>query len=558
MTTPKSQSDSDLLLNGSSDSHKDKSPWQNEPVKIAPRGNSDSAQCSSTPVHSNEELGGMMLGHKIEVIRPNIIQRAENSLFTVITLPTVTSIPQILGETHTGVTTPQYRVASANGESTGFNFDESSRLPPGYYCLGLIFKSKEEVDAIVSLKLTLHIEPISNFTISQILFELYRSLGFEPSHLLGFPVRPSVPLTPFYRKTRSELGKLEERLVEKLTQVKPSTQVGPSDEIIKKLDQLEQKMVIPDQKAPIIDQTLLLERLDQLERKINPSDEIIKKLDQLEQKMVIPDQTLLLERLDQLERKMIIPDQKVPIIDQTLLLERLDQLEQKINPSDEIIKKLDQLEQKINPSDEIIKKLDQLEQKMVISDQAPLLEQKVPIMDQTPLLERLDQLEQKVPIMDQTPLLERLDQLEKKISPSDEIIKRLDQLEKKIVTPSPIIQKLEQLEKRLPSFDFESISKTQKLVIEKLGRMEQNLKEKDETIEEYQRHVISREQPEKGAHSISIDELETIISERNMYLEKLKEAEDYIDELISEQESIKIPDTSAPNFRLNSTKGGRK
>jgi predicted RNase H-like HicB family nuclease len=384
---------------------------------------------SITPSHSNDDIG-----YQMENIRLNVVQKNDNTVFTVVTFPTITTILQVLGECRSNLVNSKYMYVTANGESSGFEIKEATRLPPGYYCLGFVFKSKDEADAVVSLKLSLHIEHITNLTIFQSLFELYKSLGFEPSHLMGYPIKSPTSLTPFYRKTRSEINKVDEHL----------------DKLIQKDDRLDEMM----------------KKLDEVMKKDDRLDEMMKKLDEVVKKN-----------------------------------DRLDEVVKKDDRFDEMMKKLDEVMKKDDRLDEMMKKLDE-----VIKKNNDVMNEENQILKNDVMMKKLDE------VVKMEKLNDMMNKLDEKF--------RDDKI------------KLESMEKKINN---------NKLLTDSLASMKNK-------IDEYHRHVISRDQSEKGSHVITLDEIETIISERNTYLEKLTEAEDYIEELMIE---VKNKSSVPAKFKLN-------
>lgn len=147
-----------------------------------------------------------------EMVEIPVFKRSDRNVFALITFPTTSYITFINGRTQDGSDCLiDYRVISAYGAAQGISFDESTRFLPGDYCLGLGFRTKEEAEKIFSITMQIITEPISNLMLCQYIFNLYRTLGFEPSHALKFPIRATTPGMPFYRKTRNEIAKVSEQ-----------------------------------------------------------------------------------------------------------------------------------------------------------------------------------------------------------------------------------------------------------------------------------------------------------------------------------------------------------
>lgn len=166
-----------------------------------------------------------------EIINISILQREGKTVFVLLTFPTQATIKSITGITNDSSNSLiEYQVASPYGLTSGAPFNSQTKFLPGDYCIGLVFSAIEEANKIVSIKFNISLEPISNLMLSQIVFGLYRSLGFEPSHVLKYPVQSVNSGAPFYRKTRGEIGKA----VDTITQL--------SNKIIEQNGQLSTKM----------------------------------------------------------------------------------------------------------------------------------------------------------------------------------------------------------------------------------------------------------------------------------------------------------------------------
>jgi hypothetical protein len=165
--------------------------------------------------YSSEMELSPQLGHPIpsniavDTIRANVFQKNANSVFIVLTIPIESKIIRLTGECedHSEIV-PKYQVADAYGESQGFPFDKTTKMQPGDYCMGLIFENEKDAELIHAVKLEMQYCQISNLMLSQMIFGLYRGLGFDPSHVMNYPIQSVNQSVPFYRKTRTELEKL--------------------------------------------------------------------------------------------------------------------------------------------------------------------------------------------------------------------------------------------------------------------------------------------------------------------------------------------------------------
>jgi gas vesicle protein len=171
-----------------------------------------------------------------ETIDIPIFQKEGNTIFILLTFPTQTIIRNIKGITNDfSDSLIEYQVYSPYGITSGNPFNSQTKFLPGDYCIGLAFRNNEEADKITSVKLHINSEPVSNLMLSQIIFGLYRSLGFEPSHVLKYSTKSINSGTPFYRKTRGEINKIVET-INKVSD-KITSQNDNIDSHIRKLDQ---------------------------------------------------------------------------------------------------------------------------------------------------------------------------------------------------------------------------------------------------------------------------------------------------------------------------------
>lgn len=159
-----------------------------------------------------------------EIIDVPVFQKDGKTIIILLTLPTQAIIRTITGVTNDSSDTRiEYQVASNYGSKVGSPFTNQTKFLPGDYSLGLVFRSLDEANKVVSIKINIILEPISALMLSQIIFGLYRSLGFEPSHVLKYPVKSEEAGIPFYRKTRGEIGKVVESVAHLSSKVTEQT-----------------------------------------------------------------------------------------------------------------------------------------------------------------------------------------------------------------------------------------------------------------------------------------------------------------------------------------------
>uniref|UniRef100_A0A6C0IWG9 Uncharacterized protein n=1 Tax=viral metagenome TaxID=1070528 RepID=A0A6C0IWG9_9ZZZZ len=200
---------------------------------ISPNSQSSPGSPDLGPTHI--EIGRPVCSDLMDV---PVYQLNDKTVFVLITFPTTSLVTAVVGLTANRQSlSPQYKVASPYGDQNGFNFDQTTRFVPGDYCFALVFKSAEEAQSISLVRVLLQAEPISNLMVSQMIFGLYRALGFEPSHVMKYPTRSVSSGSPFYRKIRNETAKLSERLSTLETAVRsPPTDVSSLCERIEALE----------------------------------------------------------------------------------------------------------------------------------------------------------------------------------------------------------------------------------------------------------------------------------------------------------------------------------
>lgn len=171
----------------------------------------DVVESSGTPLGSSLFSDHTELS--TEQVEIGIFQRDGPTIFALLTVAVSTRICSIQCKTHQqGLLIAQEEVISVYGDQQGNPIGEGIDLPAGDYCLGLSFNSKEEADSVLSIGFEAQSYPVSNFYLSQIMFGMYRSMGFEPSHVLKYPNRSIAVATPFYRKTRADIEKARDQI----------------------------------------------------------------------------------------------------------------------------------------------------------------------------------------------------------------------------------------------------------------------------------------------------------------------------------------------------------
>lgn len=181
------------------------------------KSSEESNDSSDTP--SIENVAYTQNSPTSEVIRLGIFQRKDENLYVIVTFPTVTTIISMTPESSDKSLSLIQQTASIYGSTNGFVFNNQTQFPPGDYCLAFTFSNKNEVRAISGIYLTIKYEFVTNFMLSQMMFGMYRSLGFDPSHVMKYPSKTAEAPIPFYRKTRSEIEKLGETLSNKTIEI---------------------------------------------------------------------------------------------------------------------------------------------------------------------------------------------------------------------------------------------------------------------------------------------------------------------------------------------------
>ena len=247
-------------------------------------GNSQSSPQSDDRVEQTRPI----IGLQSEMIDAPVSKIKESSVFIHLTLPTAALVSMIVGVNIAGESLlPKFKLASVYGGASGYNFDETTRFSPGDYSIVLVYNSPEEARSVISAKILLQHEPISNLMVSQLIFGLYRALGFEPSHIMRYPVRSSSSGSPFYRKIHSEISKVSEAL----TPIKAA-----SERIESKLS-----LVTGQVESPRPDLTPLQEQINELMSK--PGPDLTPLQEQINELMKKTDPTPLQEQINELMSK---------------------------------------------------------------------------------------------------------------------------------------------------------------------------------------------------------------------------------------------------------------
>lgn len=293
ITNPKNLSRSSLLHNSPTSSNN----CSTAPIKIS--------QYEQHDVRSPEAI------NHVETVNIPIFQTYDRNVFALITFPTVSYITSINGHTQDNSDSLiEYRVVSPYGMTEGSPFNERTRLLPGDYCLGLGFRTKEEAEKVFSITLQIITEPISNLMLGQILFNLYRTLGFEPSHALKLPVKATTPGTPFYRKTRNEINKVSEQC-EALARALNNPPEPVSLPILDKILMVQQNTL---EKVTInsIDLRTILDQMQNLSSQLNTTLEnfnnISKNLDEIQQKNDV--ESTLTPQIKEIQKQLSLLENK--------------------------------------------------------------------------------------------------------------------------------------------------------------------------------------------------------------------------------------------------------
>ena len=150
-----------------------------------------------------------------EILRLPIIQKRDQLVSSTLTIPSVMMITSVVGESINGGLVPvQQSIYSVYGGTNGIAFDNTTPFHPGDYTLGFVFDSKEVADSIIGLRITMTMEMVSGMMLSQMIFGLYRIMGYEPSRSMKYPVVSTVEDSPFHQKTRTEMKRISDKVAE--------------------------------------------------------------------------------------------------------------------------------------------------------------------------------------------------------------------------------------------------------------------------------------------------------------------------------------------------------
>lgn len=99
-------------------------------------------------------------------------------------------------------------VYSRTNSSTTLTLISGTCLEPGDYTIGVIFKNEADTKELYALQMKVKYLTISNFAISQILTQMFRSFGFSPSQMLHLPQKSDGEFTPVFTKIRNDIAGL--------------------------------------------------------------------------------------------------------------------------------------------------------------------------------------------------------------------------------------------------------------------------------------------------------------------------------------------------------------
>ena len=278
-------------------------------VKLSNNSN-DSAHESST-----------LVPHKYhyETLYLPVYQRQDRTIYVLITFPTITTINDIKGQTLDGSDTLiEYKMVSLYGSTTGTAFNEQYKFVPGDYYLGLWFRNADEANRIVSIQIGVQMDSISNLMIVQILSGLYRSLGYEPSHVLKYPSRSAITGSPIHHKIRADLSKASTDLSTKIATLGEQMLKTNWEELSTKITNLSEQM------SELGDQEQISERFDAL------SDQMTK----------------MVEQPDVLSSKVAAISEQISKIKPEAIIGRIGDLGEqisKIGPDEKIMEHISQL-----------------------------------------------------------------------------------------------------------------------------------------------------------------------------------------------------------------------
>ena len=421
-----------------------------------------------------------------ETIDVPILQRQDNTIFILITFPTYSIIKNINCITNDlSESIIQCKVYSPYGITSGSVFDYQTKFLPGDYCIGLAFNTLDEANKVTSVKLHLILEQISNLMVAQMIFGLYHSLGFEPSHVLKYPVKSVSSGTPFYRKTRGEINqvsslisaldhKFNDVINKSVTSIDTFSLGLQLNEISNKLNEPHHVSYKSSDKSS----SELNSKLDEMNSKLN-LDALNSKLDALN------------SNLEKISSKLNLTNE----LNQDSLNSKLDEINSKLN-QDSLNSKLDEINTKLN-QDPINSKLDEINTKLKQDRSNP----------------KLDEINSKLQEINI-----KLDR--QKGSNIDELNNKLDEISIKLDNTNYL------------ETDSDQFERLQNTLEDQFAKLEEMVMNKESDIEK----------GSKDIQSMTVSDLEKLLEERDAYFNKLFEAEEHIDYLqkeVEEAEGIK-------------------
>lgn len=99
-------------------------------------------------------------------------------------------------------------VYSRTNSSTTLTLISGTCLEPGDYTIGVIFKNEADTKELYALQMKVKYLTISNFAISQMLTQMFRSFGYSPSQMLHLPQKSDGEFTPVFTKIRNDIAGL--------------------------------------------------------------------------------------------------------------------------------------------------------------------------------------------------------------------------------------------------------------------------------------------------------------------------------------------------------------
>ena len=453
-----------------------------------------------------------------ETIDVPILQRQDNTIFILITFPTYSIIKNINCITNDlSESIIQCKVYSPYGITSGSVFDYQTKFLPGDYCIGLAFNTLDEANKVTSVKLHLILEQISNLMVAQMIFGLYHSLGFEPSHVLKYPVKSVSSGTPFYRKTRGEINqvsslisaldhKFNDVINKSVTSIDTFSLGLQLNEISNKLNEPHHVSYKSSDKSS----SELNSKLDEMNSKLN-LDALNSKLDALN------------SNLEKISSKLNLTNE----LNQDSLNSKLDEINSKLN-QDSLNSKLDEINTKLN-QDPINSKLDEINTKLNQDSLNSKLDEINTKLNQDPINSKLDEINTKLKQDRSNP---KLDEINSKLQ---EINIKLDR--QKGSNIDELNNKLDEISIKLDNTNYletdsDQFERLQNTLEDQFAKLEEMVMNKESDIEK----------GSKDIQSMTVSDLEKLLEERDAYFNKLFEAEEHIDYLqkeVEEAEGIK-------------------